>query len=36
MESGAGPNPDIAARFKALEFLIGNTPLLAIHLRYHG
>ena len=36
MESGAGPNPDIAARFKALEYLIGNTPLLAIHLRYHG
>jgi cysteine synthase A len=36
MESVAPLDPIIAARFKSLEFLIGNTPLLAIHLRYRG
>jgi len=36
MESVAALDPVIASRFKSLEHLIGNTPLLAIHLRYHG
>ena len=36
MESVAGLDPVIASRFKSLEHLIGNTPLLAIHLKYHG
>jgi len=36
MESLSELSPVIAARFKSLEYLIGNTPLLAIRLRYHG
>jgi cysteine synthase A len=29
-------DPAVAARFKALEYMIGNTPLLALHLTYRG
>jgi len=29
-------DPGIAARFRGLSHLIGNTPLVAIHLRYRG
>jgi cysteine synthase A len=36
MEPAATLDPAIAARFKSLEYLVGNTPLLAIRLRYHG
>jgi cysteine synthase A len=36
MEPVAALDPAIAARFKSLEMLVGNTPLLAIHLRYRG
>jgi cysteine synthase A len=36
MEPVAALDPVIASRFKSLEHLIGNTPLLAIHLRYRG
>ena len=36
MEPAVTLDPAIAARFKSLEYLIGNTPLLAIRLRYHG
>ena len=36
METVAALDPAVAARFKSLEFLIGNTPLLALRLRYHG
>jgi cysteine synthase A len=36
MEPVVSIDPAIAARFRSLELLIGNTPLLAVHLRYHG
>ena len=36
MEPVATLDPAIAARFKSLDYLIGNTPLLAIRLTYHG
>ena len=36
MECSVTLDPAIAARFKSLETLIGNTPLLAVHLRYRG
>jgi cysteine synthase A len=36
MEPLATLDPSVAPRFKALEYLIGNTPLLAIRLRYRG
>jgi cysteine synthase A len=36
MESVTTLDPAVAARFKSLEYLIGNTPLLAIRLTYHG
>jgi len=36
MEAAVTLDPAIAARFKSLEYLIGNTPLLALRLRYHG
>jgi len=36
MESVATLDPAVAARFKSLEYLIGNTPLLAIRLTYRG
>ena len=36
MEPVVALDPAVAARFKSLEFLVGNTPLLAIRLKYHG
>jgi len=36
MEPVVPLDPAVAARFKSLEALIGNTPLLAIYLRYRG
>ena len=38
MTSSALPalDPVIAARFNGLSHMVGNTPLLAIHLRYRG
>jgi cysteine synthase A len=36
MESVPTLDPVIAARLKSLDLMIGNTPLLAIHLRYRG
>jgi cysteine synthase A len=36
MEPLAALDPAVAARFTSLEFLIGNTPLLALRLRYRG
>ncbi|MFO7691445.1 MAG: hypothetical protein R6V57_00005, partial [Vicinamibacterales bacterium] len=36
MEPAAPLDPIVAARFKALEYLIGNTPMLAIRLRVRG
>jgi cysteine synthase A len=30
------PPPVVASRFRSLGRLIGNTPMLAIHLRFHG
>jgi len=36
MDPAASFDPIIAARFKALEYLIGNTPMLAIRLRVRG
>ena len=34
--TAAVPDSQVAARFRALESLIGNTPLLAIDYRYQG
>ena len=36
MDPAAPLHPTVAARFKALEYLIGNTPMLAIRLRVRG
>ena len=36
MDSVATLDPVVAARFKSLEYLIGNTPLLAIRLKVRG
>jgi cysteine synthase A len=36
MEPVPALDPVIAARFKSLDYLIGNTPLLAIRLKYRG
>jgi cysteine synthase A len=36
MESAAALDPVTLARFQSLEYLVGNTPLLAIRLSYRG